>query len=122
MAAHESFPINMVDLYATLALFPSNMAVMVATRTGDEPGVLLHSWRGNYEEPAFAPGRGAATVGELMQTLLATLHGQTHTGWKGGEFVLDATAPIRLTLEGTAQEGFVVGVAVSQGRLWVQGN
>lgn len=123
MAAHESFPINMVDLYVTLALFPSDMAVMVATPKGDERGVLLHSWRGIYEEPAFAVGRGATTVGELKETLLAALDGQTHTGWKGGEFVLDRNAPIRLvSAEGVAQEGFVVGVALHEGRLWLQGN
>lgn len=53
-----------------------------------------HSYRGYYEDLAFEKNGGLITVAELLEILNTRCIGQTFTGYKGGDFYMDANTPI----------------------------
>lgn len=61
-----------------------------------------HSWRGSYNELAFDPAKNV-TIGSMLENARSAL-GETFTGWKGGEYVMDEHTPIHLDFDGNCMD------------------
>lgn len=59
----------------------------------------LDSYRGYYEDLAFAPTDETSTVGELLTRCLAAM-GQVFTGYKGGDYVMGSRTPVWVSAYG----------------------
>ena len=59
-----------------------------------------HSYRGYYDELAFAPASNI-TVGEML-TAARSARDHWFTGWKGGDFQMTGDTDCWLSLEGSA--------------------
>ncbi len=53
----------------------------------------LHSYRGYYDDLSFVPKTDFISAESLLAVCVAAL-GTTFTGWKGGEFLMDASTPL----------------------------
>ena len=62
-----------------------------------------HSYRGFYDQLAFAPAENV-TVGSMLSDARWAL-GKTFTGWKGGEFVMGGYVDVWLAEVGCCGEG-----------------
>ena len=72
----------------------------------------LDSWRGSYSEISLGFGNkpeGSPEIRELIKLLEEGI-GNTYTGYKGGEFTMDAETPIWADDYGTSSETAIVGV------------
>lgn len=74
---------------------------------GGHPGRAL-SYRGYYEDLAFAPSDTPITVGEFRIVCQAALDA-TFTGYKGGDFVMTADTPLWISSYGTASGQAITG-------------
>lgn len=62
-----------------------------------------HSWRGSYDELAFEPV-GNTTVGEMLAEARKAL-GATYTGYKGGDYTMNADTTINVDNYGEWTDG-----------------
>lgn len=65
---------------------------MVRFDVGQSPDYVC-SYRGYYEDLGVIPQDGTQTVGGFLQDLREAL-GETFTGYKGGEYVMDESTPL----------------------------
>lgn len=61
-----------------------------------------HSYRGYYDELAFAP-MAQVTIGSMLEAAQSAV-GATYTGWKGGEFTMGEWTPVHLAHIGSTGE------------------
>ena len=61
-----------------------------------------NSYRGYYEDLAFAPARNV-TVGEMLRAA-EEANGETYHGWKGGDYVMDLDSTVWLAEQGHCGE------------------
>lgn len=70
-----------------------------------------HSYRGYYEDLAFAPG-GRVTVAEALESAKGAL-GSTYEGWKGGEYTMGEYTDCWLAQEGESRAETIGPVLLS---------
>lgn len=97
---------NLEDLIDALAALPPEWRL-------DSNYGGFHSYRGYYEQLALeaAGGDDGATVGTLLTEARAAV-GATFEGWKGGEYVMDGSAPVWVSDEGSASGHRLVGLSI----------
>jgi hypothetical protein len=85
---------------------------LIPTHVGSWRGVYAHlalGWEDYYQRQKRKPKLEHPTVGEIVAILKAAI-GETFTGWKGGEFVMDIHTPVWCDNAGTSTSTGVVGV------------
>jgi hypothetical protein len=65
-----------------------------------------HSYRGYYSDLSIEPSAEMMTVGKLLEELSA-IQGTKLTGYKGGEYLMDAAVPVWISHEGSCS-GYAV--------------
>ena len=72
---------------------------MIQFLEGEDPEMMIHgigtldSYRGYYEDLAFSPALGSATVQNLLDTCRGAM-GKTFTGYKGGDYLMGESTPL----------------------------
>jgi hypothetical protein len=65
-----------------------------------------HSYRGYYDQIAFAPDGGSESAKDLAARVADSV-GATFTGWKGGEFTMDENTPVWIAHEGSSGDALI---------------
>ena len=60
----------------------------------------LHSWRGNYADLAIGFSIDGEVTAGMLLALLRSGIGKVFTGWKGGDYLMDADTPLYIDNEG----------------------
>lgn len=81
------------------------------------PGLgRLDSYRGYYEDLAFAPSELGLTAGQLLELCRAAM-GQVFQGYKGGNYVMGATTPLWRAEYGSGVGERIVSIDTATGEL-----
>ncbi len=76
-----------------------------------------HSYRGYYEDLAFATTTSALTAGKFLATLKDEVLDKPFTGYKGGGFTMGETTPLWVSEYGSASSIAIVGVSMVDGKV-----
>lgn len=87
----SGYHLTLGGLIQTLENVPPE--ILVSFDWNDQSPRSLESYRGYYSDLAFEWGNHPITAGQVL-TLCRYVLGMTLTGYKGGEFLMDATTPL----------------------------
>lgn len=98
------------ELHAALVVVPQHYTVRFDFQAAF---TTLDSWRGDYSQLAlgYAYEQKGPSVGYLLSITRAAM-GATFIGYKGGEFVMGGSTPIRVANYGEVGSTRLVGVVV----------
>ena len=95
------------------ALDSESPRTIVSFDCGGYPGDD-YSYRGYYEDLAFRWSDEPASAGELLSQCRSAL-GSTYRGWKGGDYTMDADAPLWVAEGERHCSGLAIVLALRQG-------
>lgn len=84
------------------------LAALDGDRLVDGLGELI-SYRGYYEDLAFAPTTETRTVADLLAECREAM-GRTFEGYKGGDFLMGENTPLWLSAYGNTSQRRIVGL------------
>jgi len=80
----------------------------------------VHSYRGYYEDLAIGYKRLEPCTVATFLKMLEDVEGQTLTGWKGGDYVMDADTTVWMANPGDSCGMAVVDVVETQYSIWIK--
>ena len=78
-----------------------------------------HSYRGYYSDLAFSLVYEEMTAGKLLKKCKKILNSE-YTGYKGGEYIMDASTPLWISDYGVASSFAVIGLYHNDGICYLQ--
>lgn len=111
-SARSQYHLTLGGLIKFLESAPSH-ALVFLDDTNKSPG-RLYSYRGYYEDLAFAEV-GSAPTAELLLEICKDALGKTFTGYKGGDFVMTEDTPLWVSEYGAVSGIAIVGVDLNEG-------
>ena len=109
-SARSNYHLTLGVAIEALSEAPSDFPVCTDL-PGQSPG-RAHSYRGYYSDLAFEPQSNAITAGDFLKVLRDALDA-TFTGYKGGDFAMDAKTPLWLSHYGTASGVAIIGMDIT---------
>ncbi len=80
----------------------------------------VHSYRGYYEDLAIGYSRHEQCTVAALLKMLADADGQTFTGWKGGDYVMDLDTVVWMSNPGDSCGMAIVDVVETTYHVWLK--